>query len=88
MSQTIVSIRMDNALKNQFTQICEELGLSASAAINVFVKATVRNRGIPFALTVNEPNTDAVCSAKDPLKDEKVNGLLRKTKDAFDDLDL
>lgn len=39
---------MDDDLKREFTGVCEEMGLSASAAVNVFARTVVRERRIPF----------------------------------------
>lgn len=50
MAQTTFSIRMDNDLKKDFDKLCEEFGMSMSTAINVFARAVVRERRIPFEL--------------------------------------
>ncbi|MCR5029187.1 MAG: type II toxin-antitoxin system RelB/DinJ family antitoxin [Fibrobacter sp.] len=48
MAQTTFSIRMDSSLKKEFDKLCEEFGMSMSTAINVFARAVVRERRIPF----------------------------------------
>ncbi len=48
MAQATFSVRMDEALKQQFDALCKEFGTSASTAINVFAKAVVREQRIPF----------------------------------------
>ena len=48
MAQTTFSIRMDCDLKTEFDKLCEEFGMSMSTAINVFARAVVRERRIPF----------------------------------------
>ena len=40
MSQTTVSIRMDNELKNNFDHICTELGMSMSTAVTISFRWT------------------------------------------------
>lgn len=50
MSQTTISIRVDQSLKNNFDSLCEDFGLSTTAAINIFMKAVVRERRIPFEI--------------------------------------
>ena len=50
MSQATISIRVDQSLKNNFDSLCEDFGLSTTAAINIFMKAVVRERRIPFEL--------------------------------------
>ena len=58
MAQTNVNIRIDDATKRQFDMICSELGLSMSAAFNIFAKAVVRQNKIPFELSVDPFNND------------------------------
>ena len=47
---TTISAKIDNTDKNLFEDICSSIGLNVSTAITAFVKATIRERGIPFAL--------------------------------------
>ena len=51
MAQTNINIRMDSQLKNQFETFCSNVGLSMSAAFNVFAKTAVRQQKIPFEIT-------------------------------------
>ena len=50
MAQTAMTIRMDNDLKVQFDALCDEFGMSANTAFNIFVRTVVRNRRIPFVI--------------------------------------
>lgn len=50
---TTLTIRVDKQDKEQAEKILKKLGLTLSAAINIFIKAIIRNNGIPFAL-INE----------------------------------
>ena len=58
MSQSNISIRIDENLKNQFDKMCEELGLTMSSALNVFIKTVVREKRIPFELAAHVPNEE------------------------------
>lgn len=51
MAQTTFSIRMDEGLKEQFDNLCKEFGMNASTAFNIFARAVVRERKIPFEIT-------------------------------------
>ena len=51
MSQTTFSIRMDDKLKKDFDKLCEEFGMSMTTAINVFARAVVREKRIPFEVS-------------------------------------
>lgn len=50
MAQTAFSIRMDDGLKRDFSQFCENIGMTMSTAFVVFAKATLRGRRIPFEI--------------------------------------
>ncbi|MGM9774497.1 MAG: type II toxin-antitoxin system RelB/DinJ family antitoxin [Candidatus Egerieousia sp.] len=50
MGQSSISIRVDDALKKNFDSLCEQVGLTTTAAFTVFMKAAVRERRIPFEL--------------------------------------
>ncbi len=54
MAQTAMTVRMDSQQKVQFDQLCEQFGMSANTAINIFVKAVIRSKSIPFSIKVNE----------------------------------
>lgn len=50
-----VSIRMDDTTKTQFDAFCNDVGLSISAAFNLFAKKVIREHRIPFEITNEEP---------------------------------
>ena len=54
MSQSAYTIRLDSDLKNRFDTLCEGFGMSASTAFNIFVRAVVRQRRIPFEIEMPE----------------------------------
>ena len=58
MAQVSMTVRLDSQLKKQFNELCNEIGMSANSAINVFVKAAVRTRSIPFKIDLNEPEAE------------------------------
>lgn len=60
MAQTNINIRMDAELKNNLDQLCNELGMTISTAVNIFAKAMVRKGGIPFEVRLNRPNKETL----------------------------
>ena len=50
MAQATYSFRMDEDLKKEFDDLCCEIGLNTTTAFNVFARAVVRERKIPFEL--------------------------------------
>ena len=50
MGQTATTIRIDSELKAEFDKLCDEFGMSANTAFNIYVKTVVRQRRIPFQI--------------------------------------
>ena len=50
MKQTATTIRMDADLKAEFDKLCDQFGMSANTAFNIYAKAVVRQRRIPFTI--------------------------------------
>ena len=53
MTAVPITMRAEPNIKMHFEQICEEIGLSVNAALNIFVKRVVRDRRIPFELSAD-----------------------------------
>ena len=53
MSQTTVSIRMDDELKRDFDTICNELGMTMSTAVIMLAKKMSREKRLPFEVSVD-----------------------------------
>jgi len=56
MASTNINIRTDSAIKAQAERIFEAFGLNMSTAINMFLRQTIRENGIPFDLKLDVPN--------------------------------
>lgn len=56
MSTTNLNIRTDKDIKDQAETIFNELGINMTTAINMFLRATIREYGIPFELKLGVPN--------------------------------
>lgn len=54
MAQVTFSVRMDESIKQQFDTLCSQFGMNASTAINIFARAVVYQRRIPFDITAPE----------------------------------
>ena len=50
MRQIATTIRMDADLKAEFDKLCDEFGMSANTAFNIYVKTVIRQRRIPFTI--------------------------------------
>lgn len=51
--QTMVNFRMDSELKKSMEEVCNEMGLSMTAAFTIFAKKVSRERRIPFEINAD-----------------------------------
>ena len=70
---TNLTVRLDSKLKQDAETLFNELGMTLSGAVNVFLRQAVRVQGIPFEIRREKPNRttlaamkEAVALAKDP----------------------
>ena len=81
------TLRIDDALKKECEMIFDDLGVTMSAAMTLFLKQVVKTRGIPFELKAHVPNRetrktlDAIIDRK-----EKLTGPFNSTRDLMKDL--
>jgi addiction module RelB/DinJ family antitoxin len=57
MAQVSMTVRMDAGIKAAFDSLCQQFGMSANAAMNIFANAVVRQRKIPFEIEAKESDT-------------------------------
>ena len=84
-----ISIRMDSNLKAAAEELYEELGMNLSTAFNIFVRQSLRERGIPFKITEGTPNQETVSAmleAERIAKNPNVKGY-HDVDELFADLD-
>ena len=65
MAQTNINIRMDESLKREFDSLCQDLGLTMTAAFTVFAKTVVRRQRIPFEIAKDIPNTETIAAIEE-----------------------
>jgi len=64
-----VNIRIDDRLKEEGTLLFQELGISFSSAISMFVSQAVRERAIPFQVT-SQKSSNITLASEDALAKE------------------
>lgn len=52
---TAYSVRLDPELKEEALELFNQLGLTLSSAVNVFLRQSLREQGIPFIVTMDNP---------------------------------
>ena len=94
MSQTTMSIRVDSNLKQRFDVLCDEFGLSNTAALMLFIKTVVRECRIPFEiktesieesrkkalLAIEQMREDAAAAGVQDMSLDEINELIREVR--------
>ena len=90
MSQTTtMSIRVDSNLKRRFDLLCDEFGLSNTAALMLFIKTMVRERRIPFEIktdTIEESRRKALLAIEQMRKDAAAAGVQDMSLDEINEI--
>ena len=84
MATTNLNIRTDKEIKEAAEKIYSSLGLNMTTAINMFLRASIRESGIPFDLKLDVPSDETIKAIEEGrriAKDENV-----KSFDTIDDL--
>ena len=80
MAQTLVNVRMDENVKKEMEETCRELGITMSAAFNMFAKKMCREKRIPFEVSVDpfysESNIKAI---KESIKQLEKGKIIEKS---------
>jgi len=72
---TNVSFRIDSDVKVQADKLFSQLGLNMTTAFNIFLRQSIREEGIPFPITMSNPNGTTIAAmleAEQILKDPSV----------------
>jgi DNA-damage-inducible protein J len=69
MGQSTLSVRIDDDIKKSFDIFCSKVGLNPSVAVNMFVRAVLRENRIPFEVAADQ----------DPFYSETNQRRLRKS---------
>ncbi len=88
MSQTLINVRIDEDIKKNMEEICKELGITMSAAFNIFARKMTRERRIPFEVSIDpfysNSNIKALEYSKKSLDEENI---VNKTIEELEDME-
>ncbi len=56
METTTLNIRTDKEIKVKAEQLFDALGLNMSTAVNIFLRQSIRENGIPFDVKLSTPS--------------------------------
>jgi len=63
MQDAIVRARVSSELKNETEKVFDELGISTTEAIRMFLSQVKIRKGLPFIVSSYEDNSDVIRSA-------------------------
>ena len=85
MAKVSTSISIDADVKAQAQALFADFGLDLSTAINIFLRQSIRENCIPFAIQREVPNADTVAAMKEAEEMAK-NQSAYKRYSSFSDL--
>ena len=65
MEKVSTSISLDADVKAKAQELFADLGLDLSSAVNIFLRQSIRENGIPFAIQRDVPNADTVAAMRE-----------------------
>lgn len=63
MGETRLNVRVDPALKSEAEEVYGQLGMTLATAVNVFLRQSVREGGMPFQPSLNAGTAQALDEA-------------------------
>ena len=60
-----INIQVDSETKREATNILNDLGLSMSTAINLFLRQVIKRDGLPFEVVNPKPNKELLMALKE-----------------------
>lgn len=65
MGKVSTNLSLDADIKSRAQELFADLGLDLSTAVNIFLRQSVRENGIPFTVGRDVPNADTVAAFRE-----------------------
>lgn len=65
MATAYLNIRTDKEVKEKAEMLFSELGMNMTTAVNLFLRASIREHGIPFMLKTDVPNEETAAAIEE-----------------------
>ena len=62
MESLTLNVRVDANDKKRFEQFCSNVGMNVSTAVNMFIKAVLREKELPFKVACDIPNAETIAA--------------------------
>jgi DNA-damage-inducible protein J len=82
MAAINVTVRVEEDVKRDFDNFCNSVGMNVSTAINMFMRAVLRTRNLPFPVTdVFDDNKDEIEQARRALRVLQTQSVINGTSE-------
>ncbi len=85
-----LNIKLDKDLIEQADSLFSELGMNMTTAFNIFLRQSVRQRKIPFEISLNTANIETIEAIKEieDMKSGKLQSKTQSVKSLFEELEI
>ena len=80
-------IRIEPSVKQRAEETLNDLGLSITEAINVFLNQVILNDGIPFEIRKPKFNKETIQAIEDTKNDKNLSKTFDSVNEMFEELD-
>ena len=89
MENINITLRVDKKIKEEAESLYNELGMSLTTAFNIFLRQSIREKGIPFDITLNIPNPTTINAIEEGelLASKGSTKKYKNTKELFNSLE-
>lgn len=88
LNDTTMTIRVNSDIKKRAQELFSDLGMDMSTAVNMFLRKSVRESGIPFEVSVeSRPNAKTRAAMRRAQAGEGTVGPFNSVDEAMDYLD-
>lgn len=91
MAQSYLSVRVAETDKKEFESFCNDVGMNVSVAINMFIKAVLRDNKLPFEVMkkteFNDDLKEALAEAKEMKSHPEKYKKFSSVKELMEDLE-
>lgn len=81
-----INMRIDDEVKKNAEIVCDEIGISMAAAINIYLKRLGKEHRIPFEVRGEVPNKETIKAMEDVKNNVGISRGYSSVKDLMEDL--
>ncbi|MGL4485315.1 MAG: type II toxin-antitoxin system RelB/DinJ family antitoxin [Anaerovoracaceae bacterium] len=85
----VINVRVEPSTKSEIEALFAQFGISVSDAINIFLKQSLMQGGIPFTVQVPRPNAETIAAIEE-TEEMMIQGTAKRFKsvdELFEDLE-